>query len=396
LGRNTAFAGQTAALLGLVAGLALTDSALRRRSNGQAILAGVAWAFAFYASQGMRVVLILLAISGTVALWRPLVRRWQTVSVIAISSLAVLLPMIITAFRHPEVLTGRFQQVSIFGETGSVRNAIMGAAARYVDYFGPQFLLISGDHQLRHHTGHGGELYWSLAPLILVGLWTAIRFWRCEPRYRIVVLGILASPVPAALTVDRMHSTRSASAAIFWLLLAAVGARELWRHRQVGRKLLLGLCAAGLVETTVYLADYFGPYQTRSSAAFETGFTEALKYCFGHLRGNQTFYVSGSVGAACFAYIDTDFKPFIYAFLLFHGHIDPWSYQHGGFSNTVIRPYLERIDHGPGLLLRCNNTAIQKDQHIEIVPNFESVPASAKLLVTFQDETLVYQIWEVE
>ncbi len=94
-------------------------------------------------------------------------------------------------------------------------------------------------------------------------------------------------------------------------------------------------------------------------------------------------------------YIDTNFKPFAYIFLLFHGKIDPWSYQHGGFSNTVIRPYLESIDK-PGLLLRCNNTSNGENNQFLIIPNYESVPPSAALLITFQDEDLVYQGWRVK
>jgi hypothetical protein len=391
-------AGYTAPVLGLVTGLALTGSALRRRSNWRAVLAGAMWALTFYMHQSFQPVLALLAIGCVVVLWRPLVQRWRLVSVMALSALIVLLPLIISIQRSPVGLTARFHQVSVASGAMSLRDLMVSVTTRYLDYFSPRFLFITGDQQLRHHTGHGGELYWCLAPLILTGLYVAIRYWRQNALHRIVLVGILVSPVSAALTVDRMHSIRCVYAVIFWLLLAVLGASVLWRHRPVGRKLLLVICAAGLVETATYLADYFGPYQTRCHGAFQTGFTDALDYCFSHIGSNQTLYVSGSVGVDGGAFINTDFKSFVYAHLLFYGKIDPWTYQHGGFSNTIIRPYLEEIDR-PGLLLRCNYTptqiVISEGRQISAIPNFESISDAAKLLVAFRDDPFVYQVWEV-
>ena len=394
LSRNGAFAGHTAALMGLVLGLVLTDAALRRRSNGLAILAGVAWALAFYAHQSIRPVLALLAAGSAVVLWRSLVRRWRVVLVMLGSAFAVLLPMIISVARFPQALTARFNQVGLSSETGSVWNMVTGVASRYADYFGPRFLFISGDDELRHHTGHGGELYWCLVPLILAGLYVAIRYWRSQPRYRVVLIGLLVSPVAAALTIDRMHSTRGVYAVVFWLTLAVIGARALWHHKRLGRKLLVVICAAGLIECGAYLADYFGPYQARCRKTFQTAFTEALTYCFNHVHGNQVLYVSGSVGTTCSTSVDPDFKPFVYMYLLYYGRIDPWTYQHGGFSNTIIRPYLERIDR-PGLLLRCNYTPDRLQTPFKALPNDESIPTNAILAAMFSERPLDYEVYEV-
>ncbi|MGD0016811.1 MAG: hypothetical protein ABSC38_04755 [Verrucomicrobiia bacterium] len=398
LSRNCAYAGHTAALLGLVMGIILTDSALRRRSNWQALLAGSAWASSFYAHQSVYPVLTLMAVGCGVVLWRPLIRRWRVVLVITVAALATLLPMIISALRFPEALTARFQQVGIFSKATPMRDVIMGVASRYLDYFSPRFLFISGDHELRHHTGCGGELYWCLAPLILVGLYVVIRYWRQQPHYRIVLVGLLVSPVSAALTVDRMHSTRCVYAVIFWLLLASVGARALWRHRRVGRKLLLVICAAGLIESTAYLADYFGPYQTVCRHAFMAGLTEGLEYSFDRINSNQILYVDDSVGVPYgVVHMRADFKPLIYTHLLFYGRIDPWSYQHQGFSNSIIQPYLGRIDK-PGILLRCNSTRDHRDlSSFAGIKNHIPIPTGAELLATFEEETpLEYQVFKLK
>lgn len=397
LSRNCAFAGQTAALLGLVMGLMLTDSALRRRSNWRAVLAGVAWAFAFSAHQSIRPVVALLALGCGAVLWRPLVRRWRVVLLITISALVVLLPMIISVLRSPAALLARFHQVGVSREAASFRKVIVGVAGRYLDYFSPRFLFIAGDHELRHHTGWGGELYWCLAPLILAGLYVAIRYWRRQPRYRIVLVGLLVSPVSAALTVDRMHSTRCAYGVVFWLLLAMLGAHWLWQQKRVGRKLLAVLCVAGLIEGSAYLADYFGPYQMRCRVTYGTAFAEAVEYCFSRIGSNQTLYVSGSVSAPSGHFLDENLKPYLYAYFLFYGRIDPRSYQHGGLSYTIFRPYFGHIDQ-PGVFLRCNYMPrLGKGTQVLAVANVEPVSDRAKLLATFQHHAPIeYQVFEIK
>jgi Flp pilus assembly protein TadD len=327
-----------------------------------------------------------------------LIKRWRIWLSFSASFVLCLLPMIIRVWHAPESLTARFQSVGMFHEDASLGVALYQFAMRYLEYFSPRFLFATGDTNLRHHTGCGGVLFMFTAPLILAGLCCVVRFFRRQPYYRFLAVALMAYPVAACLTVDRMHGTRSLDGVIPWLLLAMVGAQALWRHRPAGRKLLVVIGVAGLVEGSVYFADYFGPYQTRCHASFQTGLTDALTYCFGHVGSNQTLYVSGSVGADGGAVIDTDFKNFTYAYLLFYGKIDPWTYQHGGFSKTVVRPYLEEIDQ-PGLLLRCNYTATKitapEGPHISVIPNFESIPDGAKRLVEFQDGTMVYQVWDV-
>ena len=395
LSRNCAFAGNTAALLGLVMGLILTDSALRQRSNWRAILAGAAWAFTIYAHQSARPVLALLGAGSCLVLWRPLARRWRVVLVITASALVVLLPLIISVLRSPEALTTRFEQVGIFQKGGSLTGVISAMASRYLDYFSPRFLFISGDDTLRHHTGWGGELYWHLAPLILAGLYVVVRYWRRQPRYRIVLVGLLVSPVSAALTVDRMHSTRSAYGVIFWLLLAMLGARWLWQRKGLWRKLLLLMIGAGTLEIGLYLHNYFGAYQARCRFAYQGELVEALKYCFHHLDDNQVLYISDSTFSPHGSMVNAELKPFLYAYVLFYGKIDPRKYQQTGFPMDTVRLYDNNAAR-PGLLLRCNYRWLSPTV-AQWTPNVEPLPAGSVLLtrIPFQDLDLQYEIFKI-
>ncbi len=398
LSRGGSFAGHIAALLGLVAGLLVTSSALRRRSHWRAVLAGAIWAFTFYAHQSFLPVLVLLAIGCVIGLWRSLVQRWQVVAVMMVSAAIVLLPLIAYVLRHPEGLTARFHQVSVTSGAPSLRETIASVTSHYRDYFSPQFLFISGDPEARHHTGHGGELYWCLAPLILCGLYVAIRYWRQRAFYRILLVGLLVAPVSAALTVDRMHSTRCVYAVVFWLLLAMLGAQWLWQRRGLWRKALLFLVCAGALEIAVYIRDYFGAYQTRDPQAFQTELTDAFEYCFAHLDTNQVLYVSASTYTPYGEDVDRELKPQLYVYALFFGKIDPRVYQRTGLPADTVRLYDGHASR-PGLLLGSNNYYSRRPEGVFATPDVMPIPPNARLIKTIpfsgQYSFAKYQIFAV-
>ena len=292
-------------------------------------------------------------------------------------TLSALITTLAADRQRPAVSGGfhsEFQQVSVTNEATSLRETMGSVTSRCFDYFNLRFLFISGDPEPRHHTGHGGELYWCLAPLILIGLYVAIRGWRQQASYRIILVGLLVSPASAALTVDREHSTRSVQAVIFWLLLAMLGARWLWRRPGPWRKLLFLTACTGALEIALYMRDYFGAYQTRDPEALQTELTDALEYCFGHLDTNQVLYISASTYTPYGAIVKTDLKPRLYAFVLFFGKIDPRIYQRTGLPTDTVRLY-DGHAAGPGLLLRCNNYYIRRpDKASEVLVGSDNLP----------------------
>jgi hypothetical protein len=301
-----------------------------------------------------------------------------------ISTIIILLPLIANVLRHPEGLTARFHQVSVTRGVTSLSDTIASVTSRYRDYFSPQFLFVSGDQEARHHTGHGGELYWCLVPLILSGLYVAIRHWRQRASHRIILVGILVAPVSAALTVDRMHSTRCVYAVVFWLLLAVLGAQWLWQRRGPWRKLLLFIVCAAALEIAVYMQDYFGAYQTRDSQAFQTELTDALEYCFAHLDTNQVLYISASTYNPYGAIVNTELKPQLYVYALFFGKIDPHIYQRTGLPPDTVRLY-EGDAPKPGLLLRSSNYYFRPPEGgagWTVVPDDMPIPSNARLIKT--------------
>jgi hypothetical protein len=379
LSRGCAYAGHTAALFGMSMGLFLTDSALRERSNLHAIAAGLTWGLTFYAHQSVQPVLICFAVGCAVVLWRQLLQRWRIVLVMMICALIVLMPLIIAALQLPEGLTARFHQVQVANGASSLRDMTEGVVSRYVDYFNLRFLFVSGDQEPRHHTGRGGELYWCLAPLILIKLCVAVRQCQCPAWNRVVLVGLLVSPISAALTVDRMHSTRSVYGVIFWLLLAMLGAQWLWQRGPPCRKLLVIIACAGTFEVFLYMHDYFGAYQTRAPDAFQTELTDALEYCFAHLKTNQVLYISRSTYTPYGSLVEADLKPLLYAHVLFFGKIDPSTYQRTGFPTKTVRKYDGNAPQ-PGLLLRCNYYFIHTKNGLVSGRDGTPIPPTAELI----------------
>jgi hypothetical protein len=292
-------------------------------------------------------------------------------------------------------------------------------ALRYAEYFSPAFLFFKSDPNLRQHTGFGGELFVFLVPMILAGIYCLIRFGRRRIDYRFIGAGLLVYPIAAALTPDQMHSGRCIHGAIFWMLTAAIGARFLWRHRTVGRKLLIVAVCAGTIEAVLYFNDYFGPYQVRSRRAFDAAFTEALEDSFHALGPNKTLYISESAFAPMNAILSSHFRPIVYADVLFFGGIDPSLYQRGGFPTNRVVLYNGTVP-APGLLLRCNmkislpgNTTGNEPTNavkrvpgflsgpVTYVPNDEPVPGWAKLIETKAAEVpstlpIEYEIYDVQ
>ena len=289
---RTASGAYTAVLLGMISGWYLMLRALEKQSVGCALAAGAGWALAMYAYHAGRPMSVLLLMCLALAFYDSIISRWKIWVALCGSCLAVLTPLIVSVIRSPHVLTARFEATSVFQDHPSLGEAVARIASRYVEYFTPHFLFFAGDPNLRHHTGFDGELFIFLIPLILAGLFCIARFWRNEPRYRFIGLGILVYPAAAVLTLDHSHSMRCINGAVFWLLTAAIGAQYLWQRKPLVRDLLIVVCVLGVMEVALYARDYFGDYRLRSRNDFQAAFTEVLEDSLRALRPGETLYIS--------------------------------------------------------------------------------------------------------
>jgi hypothetical protein len=177
---------------------------------------------------------------------------------------------------HPGALTGRFGVVGVTYDHPSIGTLVWRVAGNYVDYLGVPFLFTHGDDNLRHNTGFGGMLLITTAPAIVAGMVVCARHWR-EPLPRLVLIGVLTAPLPAALTLEGTPHSLRAAAMLPFLLVAAIYGWATLVHLLTARRILgVALAAAAAVETGGYLYDAYTQWPARAVTWFDAGEGDAL------------------------------------------------------------------------------------------------------------------------
>ncbi|PZS28390.1 MAG: hypothetical protein DLM61_14890 [Pseudonocardiales bacterium] len=264
-----------------------------RRQLPLAVLAGLSLGVAIYAYTTARLlVLILVAVLWVTHLgeWR---RWWRPLVATSLTALVSYLPLAGWSLQHPGLLTARFTSLSILCQPVSsciatpeiVSNSDdrrffpLVVAERlvrvYLSDWRPSFLFYTGDPWGRHVTGHGGMLYVTLAPLLIVGLVAVGRRWR-KPFWRLIGLGALLGGIPAALTMNFGHALRTIDVVPFLIIIMALGAAELLRVMSGQRWIAAALSAAILVEMGAFMTDYFTAYPVRQAVWFDAGLETAI------------------------------------------------------------------------------------------------------------------------
>jgi hypothetical protein len=174
---------------------------------------------------------------------------------------------------------------------------------------------------------------------------------------------------------------------IFYILLTLYGAEALFN--QIKSKRAIGLLALMLFsfESGLYLKDYFGTHYQKALAPYmHTHINTALKESIKEQRTNEILYISRSV----FPFSDSQFKPHIYAHILFHTKISPLDYQKNGFD-SIVRAYNSNATQR-GLLLRANLVPDTSSSHAPFKLNSEPLPDSAQRIkrIPIENTTLAY------
>jgi 4-amino-4-deoxy-L-arabinose transferase-like glycosyltransferase len=250
------------------------------------LAAGCLLGIAVFAYSTGRVEVLLLMVALAVAecsIARRLTRGWLIALAPVAGAYAVLGAWNI---RHPGALASRFTLISI----GADRAPLLTVAGRfignYLTYFGPNFLFAQGDHRSRHATQFGGMLLWITLPLIVAGV-VAVWYKREQPFLRLVLLGLLAAPVSAALTEEGVpHALRASMMLPFLLVLAVEGmvlVRErmpAWRHPAA-----IAAAAALVIQGVLFTVDLYATWPARSALDFEAGEIDAITRASAMARG---------------------------------------------------------------------------------------------------------------
>lgn len=374
---RTAIGGFMQMLLGIICGCYFLIDAMGRRSKVSAILAGLSWALAMYSHLTGRPMTAVMLVCFVVALNMLIIKRWKIFGIFVLALFLSLIPMFFYILKAPQILTNRFNSIAVWREGQSVFEAVYGMILRYLEYFHPDFLFISGDGDLRHNIGTG-ELYLFFIPLLAAGIYVMIWNFRRNPYYRFILLALATYPIAAALTFSHFHSTRCMNGAPFWCLAAIIGLKFFYSKRKKLGVILVVISVMCIYEISDYMIRYFGRYQNECRASFSANHVEAIQKALKLLGENETLYISKYTFFP--EEMKPQFKPEFYTNILFLTKLDPEIYQKHGIPKDMVCLYEEKFDR-PGIFLTLDSLYLMDENNNAVIKrNFEKRQGNLKLI----------------
>lgn len=236
-----------------------------------AILAGLAAGLSIYTYSTARLLSPLLLASLLIAYSAR--RYWTRHLLVGGGFLVACVPYAVFTLRHPGALTGRFRGLSfLFDEAIPLGKKAWLLAQGYGAQWSGDFLLVTGDPNQRHATGHAGQVFVVVLALAVAGLIWAVRGSAGRSRFTgLLFLNLLAAPLPAALTGEP-HALRGLLLGLYLVIFSCYGFHALTRIADPERR-RTAVWAASFVlalEAAANVWGYFGPYPQRSIGWFES------------------------------------------------------------------------------------------------------------------------------
>ncbi len=237
-----------------------------RRSPRDPILRGIPVGLALgvlaYTYAAGRLLAPLYALALLVFAARPglrfLASAWTTFAV-------ALLPMAFYVERHPGALTARYEATR-FPEQPSAFATARHGVANYLQDLNLWRWISDGDPKPYIHTWGAGQLYAATVVLAIAGVVVLVRGRRFDAWWLYVLAVLLLTPVPAALTEDRLHSLRLAMLPAILAVVAIPGLAALVAAARRAR--WARAAAAGLVlVTALQLAHFVDVYTERGRSS---------------------------------------------------------------------------------------------------------------------------------
>jgi len=193
----------------------------------------------------------------------------------------------------------RWQMTRLWDPGTALPEILRRLLERYALHFGPAFLFARGDSNNMAGPPGFGAFEWSMLPLMLVGLFVAIRNIRSSASNATLLALVLAYPAGDVVArYEGVHPFRSAPGIAALVMLAAwgtvSGVRLLARR---GRALAWTAAAlfatATMVSQARFYAEYFGAWRTRPTTYhyFHTDLLEACGWLRPRLKsGDRVFW----------------------------------------------------------------------------------------------------------
>jgi hypothetical protein len=269
--------------------LVVLDWAYRstRRPVVRAIPLGVALAGLSYSYAAGRLLSPLWAVALIVfagrGRWRWLLSTWAVY-------VLFMLPLVVYSFVHTGALSARYESTTFIHHGMSAGTIVGDFLSNYAHDVNLWHWLTSGDPTPYIHVAGAPQLFAATVVLAAVGVIAIARRHRRDLFWRFVLVALVLSPVPAALTEDRFASLRLLPLPILLTALAIPGVEALrqaslreWAPRFVAAALALVLGAQ-----LWQWADNYDANNGGRALLFESGVPALLQRAFG---SDRTVYI---------------------------------------------------------------------------------------------------------
>ena len=157
--------------------------------------------------------------------------RWRAIAGTWLVYGLLLVPFLLFNLFTPDALLVRLNEA---GYLGRPLPEVAGTfVAQLLGNLDPYRLLVTGDPNDRHHVPEiGGSMLVGVLGFALIGVVVAIRRFTADPFLRYLVFGLVASFIPASLTLDPFHVHRLIAVPVFAIALT-IPAQE-WLLRRGG------------------------------------------------------------------------------------------------------------------------------------------------------------------
>jgi hypothetical protein len=141
----------------------------------------------------------------------------------------------------------------------------------YASHFSPQFLMFSGDANLRHHSGFNGQLLVVQVIIAVIGLLIVLKS-SFKPTHLLILSLLLLSPTVSSLVNEVPHASRSIYLIIPLAWLVGLGLNTLNK-----KTLTLSLLAI-LINFCLFTHFYFNHYPKASALAWINPYKQAALF----------------------------------------------------------------------------------------------------------------------
>ncbi|PIS09385.1 hypothetical protein COT75_01765 [Candidatus Beckwithbacteria bacterium CG10_big_fil_rev_8_21_14_0_10_34_10] len=221
----------------------------------------------------------------------------------------------------------------------------------FFDHFSGQFLLLSGDSNLRHSSGRVGVLFLIAFLGFIYGEYYL--FLKSKKLFIYLNLALLVSFLPACVPYEIPHALRSLNGVLFINIISGFGLFQLIKVVK-NRKIFLiaGSCLL-FFQFFFYLHDYYVHYSSRSFIAWQGGYREAIDFL------NQNYKRAEKV-------VFTDFyaRPYLYYLLYSNYSLEEFQNQRQEILANQPLNYSETKEVGK---IEFRPINFEKDKEIENV-----------------------------